>query len=62
MLPSNKRMQGKRPWPCFKTNFQDEIVCHTHSKIMSIISFESAFTPVIDILKTALLAKHHISK
>ena len=54
MLPSNKRMQGKRPWPRFKTNFQDEIVCHTHGKIMSIIiSFESAFTSVIDILKTA---------
>ena len=54
LLPSNERMQGKRPWPRFKTNFQDEIVCHMQSKVMSInISFESAFTPVIDILITA---------
>ena len=51
MLPSNKRMLGKRPWPRFKTYFKDEIVCQTRIKIMSIIiSFEGTSTPVIDIL------------
>ena len=35
-------------------HFKDEMVCHTHIKIMSIIiSFESTITPVIDVLYTA---------
>ena len=54
MLPRNKRMEGKRPWPRLKIKFKDEIACHTRINIMTIIiSFESTITPVIDVLYTS---------
>ena len=54
LLCSNTRILGKRPWPRLKKDFKDEILCHTCSKIMSImISFESIMTHLVNIVYSA---------